>query len=843
MEDLIGVKWFLHEIRVNPPISGGDKTGDLPIITEKLLERNDSVVLVGRPGVGKTFYIKYVVQMLKQNRKFLHLVQLDAEKCAEIKSMEDVAKMQVEQNYLPKEQETRFAIAIQTEPHNVLFIVDNLDKYFDKHDEKNFVRQIVCGDLYAESTRLLSMRQAHPGMNRAVKYHIEILGFADHNAAEQFMKYALTTNHRINRTSPLLNFLSLHPIFREICLIPRVAEILVTIYAQDGKCIKGTETLLLHKVVVQWIKLAVPELAEIESLYKLPAQLKEQLLHISQIAYVSLPWGVDDVDRGFPLAVQEISRLNLQGGVSSLDDIKKFDLMACTGNTVHNFLHLIVHEFLAALYISSLAQDEQIAFYYEEFPKNIRHYQRVCLFHFGLTRLETEEFLNPSKIVLAGMAESLAHVTLKQEGGLYLELQQLILACLYEAQDSTLVKNFCQQSLKLMEIEFTDSRTLDDERFVGHLVYVIAHSDILSWDIEIRNIAYRNQADMLVFHISSTVSSRTIKVDIKIQPDQSPYLRLKPIVQAKAPKRTGRATEMIKRAQNEEEKEMYFQHAMMCTGQRETLHRVTQLFSPVPVKSDATDPAYSSLITCGCAEQKLKAEVVFEPIHPIHTVQLSSKSKKVKAPELERAATRKHIEENHESKYLEIIVLSKPSVKSITFQPPGGGQPCRLVLSADKLPTCMAGRIAMEVKNVVVDQSMFTECINEAHELSSATSMMVTHGLPLPKSKTKSEAEKANASQAEQTVDMKVKDNVPPATAAEVAPSHQAYKNIQEGDNDHFSMYGPVPVQAETTEKTTWRPGMIMFTVSTCIMCAVAEIFAPCCLFNFHVGVPNYTYV
>ena len=85
---------------------------------------------------------------------------------------------------------------------------------------------------------------------------------------------------------------------------------------------------------------------------------------------------------------------------------------------------------------------------------------------------------------------------------------------------------------------------------------------------------------------------------------------------------------------------------------------------------------------------------------------------------------------------------------------------------------------------------------------------MVAHGLPLPKSKTKIEADKVNAHQTEETAGVRVHDTLEvPATAAQAAPSH---KHFQDSD---FNLYTPVPAQAESTEKVTWRPGMIMFTV------------------------------
>ena len=595
---------------------------------------------------------------------------------------------------------------------------------------------------------MLLLRYPYPEIGSS-SVHVVLKGFDSVTTTCLFVQEKLKVTHKINRTQPLEQYIQVHPIIGDICIIPRMAEILVRVYARDKRCIKDTETLLLHRMIMEWIKFRLPRLT-VDSLYKLPAEQKAHLLHFAQIAFCSLELNTD-TDGAVSLAASEISCVNLQKGFPSLDAVNNFGLVQCSGNTIYGFLHPTIHAFLAAFYLSCLPQDEQIAFYYDKFPKNVTQFLNVAMFHFGLTRLEAEEFLDPSKIGLAGMIESLAHITEKQEKltpDLYLELQKLIQTCLFEAQDPTLVKNFSQQYLKLMQLKFTNDKALDDLRLTAHLEYVIVNSEIDLWEIDIPDEKFRGKTDTLVFPILSTVTDRIIKVNVKVRPGQSAIFTLKPIFEAKPPQRTGRATEMIKRARNEEEKEMYFQLAMVCTGQRETLHRVTQLYSPVPVKSDAGDPAYASLITCGCVEQKLREEVLFEPIHPIHTVQLSSKSRKTKGPDGERdATTRKHVEEAHKNNYLEIIVLNKPSVKSITFQPPGAVQQCRLVMSTEKLPLSMSGRIAMEVEKFVTDQANF--------ESGGKTMEMVTHGLPLPKSKNRIWA---NVQQAKETTGYRERD-------------------------------------------------------------------------------------
>ena len=723
---------------------------DVPLqkLVTELVGEGQQVLVEGPPGTGKTFIGMRVAEQLKSKGTYKFVICLDIEKASKevLDSEERLVKFSVRERLITLDQEHTFLEALKNEPNSIAFIFDHLEQ-LSTTSENAYLKQLICG-YTVPGGRLLLSRYPYPEIGSS-SVHVVLKGFDSVTTACLFVQEKLKVTHKINRTQPLEQYIQVHPIIGEVCIIPRMAEILVRVYARDNRCIKDTETLLLHRMIVEWIKLRLPRLT-VDSLYKLPAEQKVHLLHFAQIAFCSLELNTD-TDGAVSLAASEISCVNLQKGFPSLDAVNNFGLVQCSGNTIYGFLHPTIHAFLAAFYLSCLPQDEQIAFYYDKFPKNVTQFLNVAMFHFGLTRLEAEEFLDPSKVVLAGMIESLAHVMEKQEKltpDLYLELQKLIQACLFEAQDPTLVKNFSQQYLKLMQLKFTNDKALDDLRLTAHLEYVIVNSEIDLWEIDIPDEKFHRKTDTLVFPILSTVTDRFIKVDVKVRPGQSAIFILKPIFEAKPPQRTGRATEMIKRARNEEEKEMYFQLAMVCTGQRETLHRVTQLYSPVPVKSDAGDPAYASLITCGCVEQKLREEVLFEPIHPIHTVQLSSKSRKTKGPDGERdATTRKHVEEAHKNNYLEIIVLNKPSVKSITFQPPGAIQPCRLVMSTEKLPSSMSGRIAMEVEKSVTDQAKF--------ELGGKTMEMVTHGLPLPKSKNRI---RVNVQQAKETTGYRERD-------------------------------------------------------------------------------------
>ena len=352
---------------------------------------------------------------------------------------------------------------------------------------------------YGPGGRVLVSRQDYSDLI-AHRHQIALGGFESPATALEFMKYHLSEVLNTTRTQPLDLYLNMHPLIKSLCNIPKLAIILCNIYAGDSRCIKDTETSLVHRVVLRWMQLELPEFRE-KSLYKLPPDVKEHFLHLCKLAFGSILHRAGRQDEQFPLMDFDINAVNLQSGFSSLDEVNRYGLIQSKGNTVHSFIHPVIQEFLAAFYISSQPQNHQIFFYYEQFPKNVDSFLNVSLFHFGLTRLETEEFLNPSKIIIAAMIESLAHV-IEKKAEFRLELQKLIVGCLFEAQDTTLVKHFTQQFTPLMNINFPDVRALDDARMTAQMIFVILQSGINLWEIIIPNENTRGKTDSLVFPIT-----------------------------------------------------------------------------------------------------------------------------------------------------------------------------------------------------------------------------------------------------------------------------------------------------------------------------------------------------
>ena len=300
------LNWLTHRYTSDIP-SLASQSEPLPelVAAELVREGAVSILVEGPAGIGKTRLGTCVQDILNRNKKCaLYINVLKASK-ERVKSFDDFIK------FLEKEKELDPGEAGQLQEsqlHQYVLILDECDEL-----DSNLLT------LSQNGANLLLARRCRPDVIGALQ--ITLGGFDCYDTTKQFIAHQLTTVHNVKKTQPLLSYIQARPIIRELSTVPLMSLILVEIYAADNKCIKTeTETLLIHKILIGWIKKYVPSLS-VKSLYMLDPEKRENLLHIALIAFHSLQHKASEGE-GFSLSAEEISFFNLEGGYASLDDVK-----------------------------------------------------------------------------------------------------------------------------------------------------------------------------------------------------------------------------------------------------------------------------------------------------------------------------------------------------------------------------------------------------------------------------------------------------------------------------------------------------------------------------------------
>ena len=791
------------------------------------------LVLQGLAGSGKTTLSWHLGSRWGQGHMY-RSIQAVVVICTKVSlcalSLTDILReFSQEVNLTPNTQSWLYSL-IETKRQSVMLVFDAIE-YLTRASSKVplkdcFIYRLLTQSLVSKAPCIILgrpgpmegiMEQLTLDTDTRFNNPLEVVGFSNKAALEEY----LSRNVAQHVQRSVEECMREQPGIQRLCTNPRIASILVNCLSRDQFFLRERKTLVLHTLLLKFVAHECAGYGGATSLFQLPSEADLALRHICHLALICLLHGTR-------LNRLELSHISLNDGVASLEELGDLGLVS-HGPSGLKFLSdvpnvaqvpdsnpNVVMQFLAAMHVEFLSLTEQVDFYYNHTQTTVPNLalftglSMVSLFLFGIGRLKHRGSFESGKLALGSAVECMASAVQTPEGVPERMKLLLLLRCIYEAKEASLIRSFVTQFPKLMVVDLLRELSKDE---MSAVMFLVSHSGHKDWQICLGHPSNQSAADTLLFFTSATLSE-----DIKVAIVEGEKFVLQPTPGAAAlPRKSGSALSFVTGKTDELERAHLFQHAVQSNAQREAFHRVLNLYSKVRLRSDATDPAYISFITCECVEEKLYGEIVVEPIHPIHSVKLAAKSKKLKHTETEKDAARRHIEDEHNKFYTEIIILSKPYPKSLTFQPQGSSEVCQLVLSTDKLPSTDNGKIAMAVKKHIVDDANIVPCIPE-HKWRKGSTKLVTHGFPLPKSKSKKQAvkdtgERFGESEEEESEEAVVEGrsgNERPVSAAMPAPSSRLCKNALTEDP---ALVTPVPAQAETGERTVWRPGMIMFSV------------------------------
>ena len=371
------------------------------------------VILVeGAPGVGKStfaweFCRRWERGEIAQQYQLVLLLRLRDERMGRAQSLGDLIYHPAKTVVSAVEEELISSLGVGT-----MIILEGFDELPDTlRRPPSVYLQLILGQLLPFATVLITSRPWATSTlltkcQHRVFQHIEILGFTaknikdyvtsvfggkerkDYNAIEHSRTEEMSENSKQN-IDDLMTYLGTYPQIKACMYIPLNAAIVVSIYQESkmNKCILPRTLTELYYALTQILLLRYlyghveygQRKWNVHSFKKdLPSEIYAQLLHISKLAYegICTDWG-NSVQLIYPNLPTDFETLGLMQSVSQLYVIHG-------QNTSHNFLHLTVQEFLAALHISLMSPEKQL----DHFQRHKEGRFRVVLrFLAGLTNL------------------------------------------------------------------------------------------------------------------------------------------------------------------------------------------------------------------------------------------------------------------------------------------------------------------------------------------------------------------------------------------------------------------------------------------------------------------------
>ena len=345
----------------------GEKT---QISVNNLFEKVDHgslILLEGRPGSGKTTLMLEIVckcrKEIFEHAKVVILVHL-----RQLSQTGDIYLTQLLEascNRLFSEEVECIRSFIEREcGENVVFLFDGYDEYSYGMSEHNIVKKIVKRELFTKSVVVVSSRPAATiEFRQTASKYIEVVGFLK---AQVYEYIECFFENMEEKASSLIQHLESHPNLLNICYLPLHCTMLVFLAQEDSDSrLPNTETEFYRRFALAWMfrsnhKMGVYQ-SSLNSFDELNKKDKQQLDKVCCLAYhatleskqVFTAQEVKDI-----CGIEIPSQQDAQCGLEMLVIDRMFVLTGM--KKTYSFFHLTMQEFLAALYLCTLKDQEKI---------------------------------------------------------------------------------------------------------------------------------------------------------------------------------------------------------------------------------------------------------------------------------------------------------------------------------------------------------------------------------------------------------------------------------------------------------------------------------------------------
>ena len=267
---------------------------------------------------------------------------------------------------------------------DITFLLDGYDEFSHKSDD-SLVLNIIKRKILPQCRIVITSRPiASEKLQKLADVRVEVLGFTE-ESRRQYIKKELKDYP--TKVDSLLSYLKSNEDIDKACYIPIIMTVMVCIFKHYVELPTNQSEIyerFIIFVILRYLK--IPDTTLPKSISSLPENYQKYLQQLSKFAFETMEsekviFSNEDIEKFSDSFSKKLHGLGLFRAT------EQFSLINMGNCVWYNFLHLSIHEFLAAFYVKSLELSEQCEKLEQTFFN--QRYLNVWMMFVGLLQVRT----------------------------------------------------------------------------------------------------------------------------------------------------------------------------------------------------------------------------------------------------------------------------------------------------------------------------------------------------------------------------------------------------------------------------------------------------------------------